>query len=254
MGKFEIVTKRALAPTVTLLEIAAPRVAQKARAGHFVLVRVDEQGERVPLTIADRNPERGTITIVFQQVGHTTQQLSRLEVGEALRDVLGPLGQATEVKQHGRVVCVAGGVGLSRWLAVFAFLLFLSLALAKRHGELMALAKEGGRDVRGRGYGVGHLPLVRWVGQGAALLAGVTIVLYSQSASARVVYATPLFLYGVAAVFVVWVGRLWWLARRGVLHEDPLVFTSRDEFSYGMAALTDAERRYLRDASERLRR
>jgi 4-hydroxybenzoate polyprenyltransferase len=134
--------------------------------------------------------------------------------------------------------CVAGGVGLSRWLAVFAFLLFLSLALAKRHGELMDLVKRGGREVLGRGYGIGHLSLVRWVGQAAALAACAVIILYGASASARVVYATPPFLWGVAGVFLVWVGRLWWLARRGLLHEDPLVFTSRDAFSYVMAALT----------------
>jgi len=113
MDRFQIVTKRALAPTVTLLEVAAPRIARKAAAGHFVLVRVDEQGERVPLTIADKDPERGTITVIFQQVGHTTQQMGRLEVGEALADVLGPLGQATHVQRYGRVVCVAGGVGIA---------------------------------------------------------------------------------------------------------------------------------------------
>jgi ferredoxin--NADP+ reductase len=113
MSRFEIVSKRALAPTVTRMEIAAPRIARKARAGHFVLVRVDEQGERVPLTVADRDEERGTITIVFQQVGHTTQQMGRLEVGAALADVLGPLGQATHVERYGRVACVAGGVGIA---------------------------------------------------------------------------------------------------------------------------------------------
>ena len=76
MSRFQIVTKRALAPTVTLLETEAPRIARKAAAGHFVVVRVDEQGERVPLTIADKDPDRGTITVVFQQVGHTTQQIA----------------------------------------------------------------------------------------------------------------------------------------------------------------------------------
>lgn len=113
MGRFQIVTKRALAPTVILLEITAPRVSRKAAAGQFVVVRVDEQGERVPLTIADKDPGRGTITIVFQEVGHTTQQMGKLEVGDWLADVLGPLGQATHVERYGRVVCVAGGVGIA---------------------------------------------------------------------------------------------------------------------------------------------
>jgi ferredoxin--NADP+ reductase len=113
MSRFGVVARRAVAPTVTLLEIEAPRVARKAAAGQFVVVRVDEQGERVPLTIADKDPERGTITIVFQEVGHTTQQMGRLKVGDSLADVLGPLGQATHVERYGRVACVAGGVGIA---------------------------------------------------------------------------------------------------------------------------------------------
>jgi ferredoxin--NADP+ reductase len=113
MDRFGIVAKRALAPSVTLLEVEAPRVARKARAGQFVIVRVDEEGERVPLTIADKDPQRGTITIVFQSVGYSTCRMAALGVGEALADVLGPLGQPTEVRKHGRVVCVAGGVGIA---------------------------------------------------------------------------------------------------------------------------------------------
>jgi ferredoxin--NADP+ reductase len=113
MGRFEVVAKRALAPTVTLLEVSAPRVARKARAGQFLIVRVDEQGERIPLTIADRNPEKGTVTIVFQAVGYSTKRLAEKQVGDSLSDLLGPLGRPTEVKRHGRVVCVAGGVGIA---------------------------------------------------------------------------------------------------------------------------------------------
>ena len=113
MRGFPVVAKRVLAQGVTLLEVEAPRVARKTLAGQFVMVRLDEQGERIPLTIAERHPEKGTIAIVFQAVGFTTRQLARLEVGDSLADVLGPLGRPTEVRRHGRVVCVAGGVGIA---------------------------------------------------------------------------------------------------------------------------------------------
>jgi ferredoxin--NADP+ reductase len=113
MSGFRIVDKRVLAPTVTLMEVEAPRVARKAKAGQFVILRVDEQGERIPLTIADRDPERGTVTIVFQAVGFTTRQLAQKEPGDSIPDLLGPLGRPTEVRRYGRVVCVAGGVGIA---------------------------------------------------------------------------------------------------------------------------------------------
>jgi len=102
-----------MAPTVTLMEVEAPRVARKVQAGQFVMIRVDESGERIPLTVADKDPDKGTITLVFQAVGYTTRRMADLEVGQALADVLGPLGKATEVKKYGRVVCVAGGVGIA---------------------------------------------------------------------------------------------------------------------------------------------
>jgi ferredoxin--NADP+ reductase len=113
MSDFRIVSKRAMAPGVTRLEVEAPRVARKAQAGQFVMVRVDEQGERIPLTIAESDAEKGTIAIVFQAVGYTTRQMARREVGQSLANVLGPLGRPTEVRHYGRVVCVAGGVGVA---------------------------------------------------------------------------------------------------------------------------------------------
>jgi len=113
MVGYKIVSKRALAPTVTLAEVVAPRVARKAKAGQFVMIRVDERGERIPLTVADKDAQAGTITIVFQEIGYTTRQMAGLEVGDTLADVLGPLGQPTEVRRYGRVVCVAGGVGIA---------------------------------------------------------------------------------------------------------------------------------------------
>jgi len=113
MNRYEIVSKRALAPSVTEMEVEAPRVARKVQAGQFVIVRVDDEGERIPLTVAGNNPDRGTITLIIQAVGYTTKQMAALEVGQSLADVLGPLGMPTEVKRHGRVVCVAGGVGIA---------------------------------------------------------------------------------------------------------------------------------------------
>jgi ferredoxin--NADP+ reductase len=111
--RFRMTAKSGLAPGITRFEVEAPRIARRARPGQFVIVRVDEQGERLPLTIAERHPERGTIAIVFQAVGYSTRQMAAMEVGDSLADVLGPLGQPTEIKRHGRVVCVAGGLGIA---------------------------------------------------------------------------------------------------------------------------------------------
>jgi ferredoxin--NADP+ reductase len=113
MARFEIVEKQVMARGVFRLRVMAPRVARKAQAGQFVMVRVDRPGERVPLTIADRDPERGTIAVVFQALGFTTSQMAALEVGDSLADVLGPLGRPTQIGRHGRVVCVAGGLGIA---------------------------------------------------------------------------------------------------------------------------------------------
>ena len=106
-----IVTKRILNPTVTLMEVSAPMVARKAKPGQFVIVRVDEQGERIPLTIADYDAGRGTVTIMYQRVGLTTQKLDALESGEEILDVVGPLGNPTEVEGVQRAVIIGGGVG-----------------------------------------------------------------------------------------------------------------------------------------------
>ncbi len=111
--RFEIASKRSMAPGITRFEVKAPRVARRARPGQFVIVRADEQGERVPLTIAERDPDKGTIAIVFQAVGVSTRQMATMEVGDSLADVLGPLGRPTETRRHGRVVCVAGGLGIA---------------------------------------------------------------------------------------------------------------------------------------------
>ena len=108
---YRIVRKEALRPTVTLYEIEAPLVAKKAQPGQFIILRVDENGERIPITINDFNPEKGTVTIIVQTVGATTEKLSHLSQGDCLQDFVGPLGKATETEGKKKVCVVGGGVG-----------------------------------------------------------------------------------------------------------------------------------------------
>jgi ferredoxin--NADP+ reductase len=108
---FAIKQARSLTPEIRWLQIEAPRIARKRRAGQFVIVRVHEYGERIPLTIAEADPEAGTITIIVQAVGKTTVLLNRLNAGDQIRDVVGPLGQPSEVRQFGTVAVIGGGVG-----------------------------------------------------------------------------------------------------------------------------------------------
>ncbi|WP_258359210.1 sulfide/dihydroorotate dehydrogenase-like FAD/NAD-binding protein [Moorella sulfitireducens (nom. illeg.)] len=110
---YRIVRKEVMSPVIKLMEIEAPEVAAKARAGQFIILRIDEEGERIPLTIADFNPDRGTITTIFQEVGYTTRRLGAMEAGDTLADFVGPLGQPSEIENYGRVVCVGGGVGVA---------------------------------------------------------------------------------------------------------------------------------------------
>jgi len=108
---FDILEARDLAPEIRAFRIRAPRVARKQSPGQFVIVRVHERGERIPLTIVDADPERGDITLVVQGVGKTTRLLNRLGAGQALRDVVGPLGRPSEIERFGHVVVLGGGVG-----------------------------------------------------------------------------------------------------------------------------------------------
>ncbi|NYT00408.1 MAG: sulfide/dihydroorotate dehydrogenase-like FAD/NAD-binding protein [Methanocellales archaeon] len=106
-----IINKKELAPTVKLFEVFAPLVAKKAKPGQFIILRIDEKGERIPLTIADFDVQKGTITIIFQEVGKTTKRLGNLNEGDQILDFAGPLGNPIEIKRYGRVVCIGGGVG-----------------------------------------------------------------------------------------------------------------------------------------------
>jgi ferredoxin--NADP+ reductase len=110
---YEILAKEQLAPVTKLYDVHAPVVARKAQAGQFVIVRLDEEGERIPLTIADYDRERGTITLVVQEVGKTTMQMDSLQPGDHLASFTGPLGLPSEVEDFGTVLCVGGGVGIA---------------------------------------------------------------------------------------------------------------------------------------------
>jgi ferredoxin--NADP+ reductase len=108
---FAILEARFLAPDVKLFRIEAPRVARKRQAGQFVILRIHERGERIPITIAESDPARGSITIVVQGIGKTTRLLNSLEAGDAILDVVGPLGRPSEVERFGTVCVIGGGVG-----------------------------------------------------------------------------------------------------------------------------------------------
>ena len=108
---YKIVRKKELNASVTLMEIEAPFIAKKARAGQFIIFRIDEDGERVPLTIAGYDREKGTVSIIFQKVGFSTVALGNLNEGDYIRDFVGPLGKPTEVEGVKRVCVVGGGVG-----------------------------------------------------------------------------------------------------------------------------------------------
>lgn len=115
---YKIVTKKELNPTVTMMEIEAPFVAKKAEAGQFIILRVDKDGERIPLTVAGFDREKGTVKIIFQIVGATTKLLNEKNEGEYIQDFAGPLGKATETKGLKKVAVVGGGVGCAIALPV----------------------------------------------------------------------------------------------------------------------------------------
>jgi ferredoxin--NADP+ reductase len=110
---YRILHKEVLSDVIKLMVIEAPEVARKAQPGQFIIVRIDEYGERIPLTIADFDREVGTITIIFQEVGKTTMHLGTLKVGDELATFTGPLGHPTEIEDYGTVVCVGGGTSIA---------------------------------------------------------------------------------------------------------------------------------------------
>jgi len=114
----KIVGKKHFSEHVVMLEIDAPRIANKRQAGHFVIVKIGKEGERIPLTISTANAEKGTISIVIQIVGVTSHKVASLEPGDELTDVVGPLGHATHIEKVGTVLCAGGGVGIAPLLPI----------------------------------------------------------------------------------------------------------------------------------------
>ena len=110
---YQILFSELLGPKIHLFKIRAPAVARKAKAGQFVVIRIDEKGERIPLTIADWDVNEGSVTIVFMEVGTSTTHLAALKTGDSILNFVGPLGQPTHIENFGTVVCVGGGVGVA---------------------------------------------------------------------------------------------------------------------------------------------
>ena len=141
-----IVAKRFFSENVAEIVIEAPLIARSRRAGHFVIVRVDKNGERMPLTIADADVEKGTITLVVQRIGVSSSKLCALEVGDSVADLVGPLGKATDIKNFGTVVCACGGVGAAPMLPIAKALKEAGnrviTVLAARTAELIILKEQ----------------------------------------------------------------------------------------------------------------
>jgi len=144
--RFKILSKEELAPSVKRIVVSAPLIARKAQAGQFVILRVDEPGERFPLTLVDWNPAEGTIMLIFQEVGVSTKKLGLLQVGDYIEDIVGPLGNPTEIKHYGEVVVIGGGVGTA---LIYPWVRALKKAgncitsiLGARTADLLLLEKE----------------------------------------------------------------------------------------------------------------
>ena len=143
---FKIIEKKFLSENVARLVIEAPYIAKSRRAGHFIILRIDKNGERIPLTISDADVEKGTITIIVQRVGVSSHKLCDMNVGDFILDVVGPLGQATHISNVGTVLCAGGGVGVA---PLFPIVQAMKLAgnrvitvIAARNKDLVILENE----------------------------------------------------------------------------------------------------------------
>ncbi|MFQ5863121.1 MAG: sulfide/dihydroorotate dehydrogenase-like FAD/NAD-binding protein [Candidatus Brocadiales bacterium] len=137
---FKILAKEKLTENIYRTVIEAPKVARKRKAGQFVMLRVDEPGERIPLTVSDADPEAGTITIVFQTVGYTTKQLGTLGVGDYIQDIAGPLGHPTHIENFGTVVSIGGGLGTALGMPI-------TEALYKAGNHVIAIISARNKDL-----------------------------------------------------------------------------------------------------------
>ena len=115
---FKIIDKENFSENVVKLDISAQRISEKRKAGHFVIVKIGNKGERIPLTIAGADPLKGTISLVIQKVGVTSHKVASLNIGDTLTDVVGPLGQATHIENTGTILCAGGGVGIAPLLPI----------------------------------------------------------------------------------------------------------------------------------------
>lgn len=165
--RFKVLGKKKLAPEIKRLVVSAPLIAKKAEVGQFIILRVDERGERFPLTLVHWDPKEGSITIIFQEVGVSTKKLGRLQVGDCVRDIIGPLGNPAEIKNYGEVAAVGGGLGTAlmypRVLALkeagnrvtsiigarTAELLLLEEEMAELSDELRISTDDGSRGYKG---------------------------------------------------------------------------------------------------------
>ncbi|HKM43750.1 MAG TPA: sulfide/dihydroorotate dehydrogenase-like FAD/NAD-binding protein [Limnochordia bacterium] len=137
---FKVLEKDLLAENIYRMVVEAPLVAEKAKAGNFVIVRVSDVGERIPLTICDNDPERGTLTLIIQAVGKSTRDLVNIPVGDYVKDVLGPLGTATEIKDMGRIIAVMGGIGVAPMLPLLR-------AYRKKGAEIISILGARTKDL-----------------------------------------------------------------------------------------------------------
>ncbi len=142
----KIISKKYLSEKVVQLEIQAPRIATKRKAGHFVIVKLGSKGERIPLTISNADKNKGTVTLVLQVMGVTSYKLSKLETGDEVTDIVGPLGNATHISSVGTVLCAGGGVGIAPLLPIVEAMHKAGnrvvTVLAARDKELLILEKE----------------------------------------------------------------------------------------------------------------
>jgi ferredoxin--NADP+ reductase len=142
----DIKSQQSLGPDVVRLTVASPKLSRKARPGQFVILRVREDGERFPLTIADANPAAGTIDLIFQVVGKSTMLLASLAEGDSILDIVGPLGRPTEIERYGRVLCIGGGIGAAPLYPIAKALKAagnaVTTVLGARSKDLVILEKE----------------------------------------------------------------------------------------------------------------
>ncbi len=142
----KIIGKEFLSEKVVKFEVEAPLIAKSRKAGHFVIVRVGKKGERIPYTIASSDPQKGTITMVIQRVGKSSEKVCELEVGDYITDLVGPLGKATHIENFGTVLCAGGGVGVAPMLPIIEAMKRAGnrviTVLAARTKELIILEKQ----------------------------------------------------------------------------------------------------------------